>query len=112
MDLPTPLLGKIFDLTYIDYVEHLPRVPYRYIKTFSGRLHLGDVFVVRSFDYFVRRLDGNVFFHVEKLARFVAGRGRLRNVPFSHWRSRTVPMVAVFDAIRDDRKQDLQLVSS
>ena len=111
MDLPIPLLGKIFDLSYIDYVEHLSRVP---CQMFSGRLHFGDVFVERSFDYVMKRLDGKVFFHVEKLARFVAGRRRLRDVPLGGSNSRTTRTIAVFDATRDDRVQDppLDLVSS
>ena len=85
-------------------------MPYRYVKMFSGRLHLGDVFVERSFDYFVRWLDGNVFFQVEKPARFVAGRGRLRDVPLRRSNRRTISKIALFDAIRDDLVQEPQLV--
>ena len=96
-DFKMVFLGENFALTYLHFIEQDFGVPYRFIKTFAGKILIDGKLVERTFEYFVRPLDGSVRYDLERLARFLDSRGVLRKSKLGY---ASVRLVRAQDAYR------------
>lgn len=65
-------LGAPFrSCTYIHYIEQAHGAPYRYIKTFKGKIKNGDREYEDEYTYLVRYLDRNVILDTRKLESYL-----------------------------------------
>ena len=71
-------LGETFALTYLHFIEQAHRIPYRFIKKFAGKILTDGKLTERTFDYFVRPLDGSVGYDLGEIAHFIDKKGILR----------------------------------
>ena len=81
------LNGKILFLgapfqscTYVHYVEQMHGVPYRYLKTFEGKIINVNMEYQDRYTFFVRDLEKNVIFETAKLERYLIGNGFMKEV--------------------------------
>lgn len=98
-DFTILFLGEIFSLTYLHFIEQDCHVPYRFIKKFTGKILIGDKLVKRTFDYFVRPLDGSVTYDLEGIASFLGHQGILRKSKLGYSQVRLVGAQAVYKII-------------
>ena len=71
-------LGAPFQsCTYMHYVEQMFKVPYRYMKTFKGKISNGTEYE-DEYTYFVRYLDSNVDSAIEKAGKHLLDNGFMK----------------------------------
>ncbi len=74
-------LGAPFQsCTYIHYIEQMHGIPYRYMKTFKGKIRMGDMEYKDEYTYFVRYLDKNVIFDTSRLEKHLLEKGLIKEV--------------------------------
>ncbi len=66
--------------TFIHYVEQLYGVPYRYMKTFHGKIRTGKHIYEDDCTYFVRYLDSNVIVDLSKLRNYLEKNDLIKKV--------------------------------
>jgi aminoglycoside 3-N-acetyltransferase len=68
--------------TYLHYLEARQQVPYRYSKTFKGRVSAdGSGWTEMSYEYYVRDLDRDTLWRREKIASFLKSHDVLHDHP-------------------------------
>ncbi|MBU0477136.1 AAC(3) family N-acetyltransferase [bacterium] len=74
-------LGAPFQsCTYVHYVEQMHGVPYRYIKTFKGKIKESSIIYEDEYDYFVRYLDKTIITDLSKLERHMLTKGLMKEI--------------------------------
>jgi len=63
--------------TYMHYIEQMHGVPYRYIKSFKGKI-IDDVEYEDEYTFFARYLDANVNFDMQKTERYLFDNGFMK----------------------------------
>ena len=66
--------------TYIHYIEQSHGVPYRFIKSFKGKIKGGNREHLDVCTYFVRHLDRNIITDLSRLERYLLEMGYMREV--------------------------------
>lgn len=64
--------------TYIHHIEQMHGVPYRYMKTFKGRIKTGGAERGDECTYLVRSLDGDVILDTARLERHLIKKGVMK----------------------------------
>ena len=85
-DFKIMFLGETFDMTYLHFVEQSFKVPYRYIKKFTGQIKAEYELKEYTFDYYARDLDQDPRCDLEKIASSMSGVLRSVRLGFSQIR--------------------------
>ena len=78
------LLMGTSEITHIHYYEEKIKVPYRYFKTFTGKVFYSEKSQAQNIQMYVRDLKVNPLFSVSSILRHLA-RDVKRNIFGSHW---------------------------
>ncbi len=101
-------LGTPFQsCTYIHYIEQMHGIPYRYMKTFKGKIRIGDMEYKDEFTYFVRFLDKNVILDTSRLEKHLFGKGLMNEVKLGNGRILTIESDVMFKEGRNLLDQDI-----
>ena len=72
-------LGAPFQsCTYMHYIEQMHGIPYRYMKYFRGKIVDNDGEHEDEYTFFVRYLDSNIDFDMEKTERYLLSNGFMK----------------------------------
>lgn len=72
-------LGASFQsCTYMHYIEQMHGIPYRYIKSFKGKIVDNNEEYEGEYTFFVRYLDSNVDFDMEKTEKYLLNNGFMK----------------------------------
>jgi len=99
-------IGERFDITFMHYVEQSVQVPYRYMKTFTGKTQTDGKLTETTVQYFVRYLDRGVEYDLEKIARLLEQHGILKKAALGNSIIRCVRAKDAFDVLKMLIKQD------
>ena len=86
-------------LTLLHHTEQMNNVPYRYIKSFEGSIRTGSTVNKKKFEYFVRKLDMDTYFRLDKIEKFLSKHNAFKSVPFGGSRMDIVESSKVFDLL-------------
>ena len=103
-------LGETFDITFMHFAEQHCRVPYRYIKKFSGKIRAGGREKPATYYYYVRSLDGSAEYDLDKVVDYFQDCGILNKVELGHSIIRMIEVRKAFHAICDGLKNDIGLL--
>ena len=67
-------------LTFLHYIEQKHGIPYRYIKTFKGKIKKGNKIYDDECTYLVRYLDKNVVTDLSRLEKHLLNKGLMKEV--------------------------------
>lgn len=92
--------------TLFHHIEQLGRVPYRYYKTFSGQIVTGAKKRNANCEYFVRRLNINTAFNLEKMDKFCLETGTIKRTQIGRGfidvtNARTLTLAFLTEMIQD-----------
>ncbi len=103
-------IGERFDITYMHFVEQTVGVPYRYIKEFSGVTIVNHRKIPSTVQYYVRDLDIDPRYALEKIAQSFDEEGILRQVPLGYSKLRMVSALDAFHKIKERITQDVSFL--
>lgn len=76
---------RLRSLTFLHHIEHVAEIPYRYEKTFRGRVVRKDEFVDVSVTFHVRPKNFSISYDREKLQSFLTQHNLIRQVREGVW---------------------------
>ena len=86
-------------LTLLHHTEQMNNVPYRYIKSFEGSIRTGNTVKEEKFEYFVRNLDMDTYFRLDKIEKFLSEHNAFNSIPFGGSRIDIVESSKVFNLL-------------
>lgn len=72
--------------TFVHYIEQLYGIPYRYMKTFKGKIKRGDIEYEDEYTFFVRYLDKNVILDTSRLEKYLLERKSMKEIRLGNGR--------------------------
>ncbi len=84
-------------MTFLHHIEQKHGVPYRYMKSFTGRIKVGDKEYEDTYTYYVRYLDKNVITDASRFERYMLGRGVLKEVKLGYSAVKVARSNDIFD---------------
>jgi len=106
-DVKIVFLGETFDITYIHFVEQAFGVPYRFIKSFKGEIIIDNKRRPYVFDYFVRYLNKNIEYDIEKLSKDLDRIGIITTSYLGFSKIRSLKARKIFDKVIQALKKDI-----
>lgn len=100
-------LGETFDITFMHYIEQKIGVPYRFMKFFSGKIALKGEIFKDTCDYYVKYLNKNIKYDLEKIATYFDMEGVLTTVEIGYSKIRVVEAVDAARVIEQFLKKDI-----
>lgn len=85
-------------MTFLHHIEQIHGVPYRYMKSFKGKIKVGDKEYEDSYTYYVRYLDKNVISDTSKFESYLLGCDLLREVKLGYGIIKVAKSNDIFDA--------------
>ncbi len=98
--------GPTFDITYAHYIENRFGVPYRYMKSFPGILRVGGNHRAATFHYYVRDLEIDPQYDLEKIADILNTHAVLRKVHLGMSIIRSVTAQDAYRVLFEELKKD------
>jgi aminoglycoside 3-N-acetyltransferase len=105
-DFKILFLGETFDMTYLHFIEQSFGVPYRYIKKFTGKIKIDNKLKEYTFDYYVRDLEQNSTYDLERIADFLESKGVLKKASLGFSQIKVVGTRDVREKIIEELKEN------
>ncbi|MBO05632.1 MAG: hypothetical protein CMI58_01075 [Parcubacteria group bacterium] len=93
-------------LTLLHHTEQMNNVPYRYIKSFEGSIRTGNTVKEEKFEYFVRNLDMDTYFRLDKIEKFLSKHDAFNSIPFGGSRIDIVESSKVFNLLSKELQKN------
>ena len=84
-------------MTFLHHIEQKHVVPYRYMKSFTGRIKVGDKEYEDTYTYYVRYLDKNVVTDASRFERYALECGALKEVKLGYSAVKVARSNDIFD---------------
>ncbi len=105
-DFKILFLGETFALTFLHFIEQDMGVPYRYIKRFTGKIKVGSQLAMHAFDYYVRDLNQDPCYNLERIADCLKNGGFLHEVALGFSKIRVVGAGDAYKTIAQILRKD------
>jgi aminoglycoside 3-N-acetyltransferase len=101
------LYGSPFPPTFKHYVEQCHGVPYRFMKTFQGKIQEGDAVREDEATFYVRHLDRNVVSDATRLEKRLESQGLIREAAVGGGRIRVMSATEFHDVVWSMLDEDI-----